>query len=249
VNAQQHAQSSRHYEREAEAIRYRLSQSFAELSDRLAPGQVFDEMMTYARGGVATFFRALSNAARENPIPTFLIGAGCMMFLSGKMGMSRYLSRGGGDEGVVPGKTISEASQRARETPPNLRNKAAGAVEQMSQGEQNLGAAVQDYSASTGKQVSQSVERTRRQTAEMARQVKEPFINEQLILGAALSLAAGAALAAILPATEKEHELIGRASDAVKGTVGEAASESIEVAKGAARRVAQDAMSAAEREG
>jgi hypothetical protein len=44
VNAQQHAQSSRHYEREA--IRYRLAQSRAELSDRLTPGQVFDEMIT-----------------------------------------------------------------------------------------------------------------------------------------------------------------------------------------------------------
>jgi hypothetical protein len=206
VNAQQHAQSSRHYEREAEAIRYRLAQSLSELSDGLTPGQAFDEMMIYARGGVGTFLRALSNAARENPLSMFLIAAGCMMFLSGKMGMSRYLSRGGGDEGVVPGKTISDASQRARETPHSLGNKAAGAVEQMSQGEQNLG--------------------TRRQTAEMARQVKEPFFNEQPLLGSALSLAAGAALAAILPTTEKEQELISQASDAVKGTVGEAASES-----------------------
>jgi hypothetical protein len=195
VNAQQHAQSSRHYETEAEAIRYRLVQSLAELRDRLTPDQLFNEMMIYARGGIGTFFRALSNAARENPLSTFLIGAGCMMFVLGKMGMSRYL--------VVPGKTISEASQRARE-PPHFRNRAA--VEQMSQGEQNL--------------------RTRRQTAEMARQVREPFINEQPLLGAALSLAAGAALAAVLPTTEKEHELISRASDAVKGTVGEAASES-----------------------
>jgi hypothetical protein len=82
VNAQQPAQSSRHYETEAEAIRYRLAQSLAELSDRLTPGQAFDEMMIYARGGVGTFFRALSTAARENPLSTFLIGAGCMMFLS-----------------------------------------------------------------------------------------------------------------------------------------------------------------------
>jgi ElaB/YqjD/DUF883 family membrane-anchored ribosome-binding protein len=196
VNAHQHAQSSRHYETEAEAIRYRLAQSLAELRDRLTPDQLFEEMMIYARGGVGTFFHALSNAARENPLSTFLVGAGCMMFVLGKMGMSRYL--------VVPSKTISEAS-RARETP-HLRNKATEAVEQTSQGEQNL--------------------RTRRQTAETARQVRERFINEQPLLAAALSFAAGAALAAILPTTEKEHEPISRASDAVKGTVGEAASES-----------------------
>ena len=75
MNAHQHAQSSRHYETEAEAIRYRLAQSLAELRDRLTPDQLFEEMMIYARGGVGTFFHALSNAARENPLSTFLVGA------------------------------------------------------------------------------------------------------------------------------------------------------------------------------
>jgi ElaB/YqjD/DUF883 family membrane-anchored ribosome-binding protein len=272
MNEQQYAQSSRQYEREAEATRHRLVQSLDELSDRLTPGQVFDEMLTYARRGGGTFLRAFSNAARENPIPTFLIGAGCMMFLSEKMGLNRYVSRRGRDDAVrsraraatefageqvsnlagtvrdrasAAGDAISEASQRVREKADDLRDQAAGAVEQVSEGVQNLGASVQ-------KQMSQSVQQARRQTAETARQVKEQvtsFVNEQPVLCAALGLAAGAALAAVLPATETEHELMGPASDAVKGAVGEAASESVEAAKSAAGRVAQNAIGAAEREG
>ncbi len=75
------------YEREAEHTRRRLAQNLDELSDRLTPGQVFDEMLTYSRAGSGTVFRAFSNAMRENPLPSLLIGAGCMMFLSEKIGL------------------------------------------------------------------------------------------------------------------------------------------------------------------
>jgi hypothetical protein len=80
------------YERDAEQTRHRLAEDLDELNNRLTPGQVFDEMLTYARGGGGTFFRALSNASRENPIPSLLIAAGAMMFLSEKMGLNRYIA-------------------------------------------------------------------------------------------------------------------------------------------------------------
>ena len=75
------------YEREAELTRRRLADHLDELSDRLTPGQVFDEMLSYSRAGGGTFFSAFSNAMRQNPLPSLLIGAGCMMFLSEKMGL------------------------------------------------------------------------------------------------------------------------------------------------------------------
>jgi hypothetical protein len=84
------------YEREAEHTRRRLADNLDELSKRLTPGQVFDEMLTYSRAGGGTFLSAFSNAMRENPLPSLMIGAGCMMFLSEKMGL-RY-GRGGGGQ-------------------------------------------------------------------------------------------------------------------------------------------------------
>jgi hypothetical protein len=89
MKAQEDHHSSRHYEREAEATRHRLADNLDELSDRLTPGQVLDEMLTYTKGSSGTFLRALSNASRDNPIPSLLIGAGCMMFLSEKTGLNR----------------------------------------------------------------------------------------------------------------------------------------------------------------
>lgn len=75
------------YEREAEYTRRRLAGHLEELSDRLTPGQVFDEMLNYSRAGGGTFLQAFTNAMRQNPVPSLLIGTGCMMFLSEKMGL------------------------------------------------------------------------------------------------------------------------------------------------------------------
>src|SRR5829696_6777484 len=115
MTSQRNDLSSRDYEREAQATRLRLAESLDELGDRLTPGQVFDEMLTYARGGSGTFFRALSNAARENPIPSLLIGAGFMMFLSEKMGLNRLATRAVDDGyGSRAAGTLSGAAARAR---------------------------------------------------------------------------------------------------------------------------------------
>ncbi|RBP04164.1 uncharacterized protein DUF3618 [Roseiarcus fermentans] len=84
------------YEAEAELTRRRLAGNLDELADRLTPGQIFDEALIYSRAGGDTLARALSNAMRENPVPSFLIGAGCVMYLSEKMG-----ARGGSIAGAL----------------------------------------------------------------------------------------------------------------------------------------------------
>lgn len=91
MTTDQSERSSRDYEREAEASRHRLASNLRELSDRLTPGQVFDEVLTYARGGGGTFLKALSGAAKENPVPSLLISAGLLMFLSEKTGLSNMM--------------------------------------------------------------------------------------------------------------------------------------------------------------
>lgn len=70
-------------EREAEASRRRLSSTLDELRDNLTPGHVVEELLDNAKDGGASMLRALGKAARENPIPTLLIGTGCAMFLMG----------------------------------------------------------------------------------------------------------------------------------------------------------------------
>jgi len=322
------------YERDAEETRHRLAHNLDELSDRLTPGQVFDEMLTYAKGGGGTFFRALSNATRDNPVPSLLIGAGCMMFLSEKMGLNRYIAghqgfhdgstTGTGANGAAGrfasrtadaassgarsvadsvrsgaqsaaetvrsgaqsaaetvrsgarnaadfasdqassltegmrrgaaavGDTISSATQRARETAHDLRDHASEAGSQVREGIQNLSNTVQDYSAELGEQIADTAGRARQQTVEGAKQASErvvSFVQEQPLLCAAVGLAIGAAIAAALPKTKAEDELMGEAADAVKTAIGEVAADQMGTAKAAATRVAHEAMGAAEREG
>jgi ElaB/YqjD/DUF883 family membrane-anchored ribosome-binding protein len=111
------------YERQAQSIRHSLSNSINELNQRLTPGQVFDEVLSYAKGGGGTFLRAFSNAARENPVPSLLIGTGCMLFLSQKMGLGH--TNGGGYRGN--GHRERAADANSAEHPSGIR-RAASAV-------------------------------------------------------------------------------------------------------------------------
>ena len=53
----------------------------------------------------------------------------------------------------------------------------------------------------------------------------------------------------MLPSTRVENELMGKTSDSVKKSLGEAAADQFETAKAAAGRVAEEAKNAAAREG
>src|SRR6185295_19748487 len=86
--------SARDYSREADATRQRISRTVDELTDRLTVGQVLDEVLGYAKGGGGTMASAFTRAARENPIPSLLVSAGCMMFLSERLGLPRRASAG-----------------------------------------------------------------------------------------------------------------------------------------------------------
>jgi len=326
--------SSRYYQHEAEATRNRLARGLDELNDRLTPGQVFDEVLTYAKGGGGTFFKALTNAARENPIPSLLIGTGCMLFFAEKMGFTGYgrggmsfqargrgnghsesgdYSGSGGDvhrysgprgyagsnrysesgsyggssnyrssqsqgrstmqavsekasdlaEGAkekvsAVGETISGAAQSAtdtaRETLEGVSSRASQTADQLKQSAQGLGETVQQYSSTVSSQVTETASqladraaRGRRQAVDVAGRMKDraaTLVEEQPLLVAGIAFAAGAALAAALPTTKTENELMGEASDRIKGTVKDAASERFEAAKSTASQVAQEARSA-----
>ena len=113
--------STSHYERQAETIRHSLTNSLNELNQRLTPGQVFDEVLSYAKGGGGTFLKAFSNAARDNPIPSLLIGTGCMMFVSERLGIVGRANGYGRHD-------VAERAEPQRATRPSAARRAAAAV-------------------------------------------------------------------------------------------------------------------------
>jgi hypothetical protein len=87
-----HESTARDYEREAEASRHRLADTLSELHDRLTPGDILNEVLSYGRNGGGAFFRAAATAAKQNPIPALLIGTGCAMFMAEKTGLTQHLA-------------------------------------------------------------------------------------------------------------------------------------------------------------
>jgi ElaB/YqjD/DUF883 family membrane-anchored ribosome-binding protein len=277
-------QLARHYEREAESTRHSLATTLHELNARLTPGHMFDEVMSYARGGGGSFARAFSNAVRDNPFPALLIGTGCMLFLSERMGLgSRAFSRpsrhhgeydetrtGVGRFGESPkddeegigtsvkqkasdmasgvkqgissvGEKLSDASQRVRDTASNLGEGVAEAVDQAKERAQGMREKLADTAVHAGEQARS----TGRQIAERT----STYMHEQPLIMTGLGLALGAAIAALLPSTRIENELMGRTADNIKKKIGDAASQQFEAAKESASEFVQKAKDVAEREG
>jgi X-X-X-Leu-X-X-Gly heptad repeat protein len=332
MTIERHELTSKDYEREAEATRNRLADTLDELHDRLTPGHVLDEVLTYTRGGGAGFMRALTNAARENPLPTLLIGAGCAMFLAEKTGVTRRAFSGGnsgsgffggaadaaadtaagtgrsvrsamgtaadtvadqagslagsvrdsaasvGDNvagtasraasslgnaassvgstvsgtAAAVGDSMSSAAQQARRSLNDGTAKLSDSVDQLKEGAVDLSETVQDYAASAREQITDTAERTHQQASNLARQFKDTansLLHEQPLLVAAFGIAVGAAIAAALPKSKLEDELMGEASDAMKETIGEVAAGQYETAKEVAGVVADHAMAKAKEEG
>src|SRR3954463_8868697 len=84
MSAVENTVSSRDIEMEAAESRRRLSSALDELTVQLTPGRMLDEAMSYAKIGGGNFLLGLGNSAKQNPLPTLLIGLGAAMFLSGK---------------------------------------------------------------------------------------------------------------------------------------------------------------------
>jgi hypothetical protein len=80
-------------EREAEARRIELAETFDELRARATPGHVLDQLVDYATGsGGVDFFRNLRDQTVANPLALGLVGAGLawLMMANGKEPRRRY---------------------------------------------------------------------------------------------------------------------------------------------------------------
>lgn len=71
-------------EREVEAQRAQVESTIGEIKDRLTPGQLVDEMLSYTKHGGAHFASNLGSTVTANPLPVALIGVGLAWLMSGQ---------------------------------------------------------------------------------------------------------------------------------------------------------------------
>jgi len=183
--------TARDYEREAEAARHRLADTLDELHDRLTPGHMLDEVLSYARGGGAGFARALSNAARENPIPTLLIGAGCAMFLAEKTGMTRTMFSGAGKSSADGfGAGIDAITGMRSSSGRPMGSSVSEAAESMADKTSSMAAGVRQKAASVGDATSGAATSVGNRVSGAANSVGERVSGAASSVGSAVSGAA-----------------------------------------------------------
>jgi ElaB/YqjD/DUF883 family membrane-anchored ribosome-binding protein len=221
-------------ERQAETVRGDLSSTLEELRGSMTRTALASGATALAREGGATVARAAVRRASDHPLATLLIGAGLVMLLSGtrqgagtegRTGLGRIVDRandavkgtvsrvtGGprGSDGVVAtahqaaGEAMDWTAEKASAAAASARNAAAAADDMAGTTMDKASALV-----SQGKErVLHNVHDMQDTTGDVAHRLTQ-LAREQPVLTAALAVAAGAALGALLPMTDAERRYLG----------------------------------------
>jgi ElaB/YqjD/DUF883 family membrane-anchored ribosome-binding protein len=249
--------SSEQLERQTEQSRAEVEMTIDELRARLTPGQIVDEILSYARDGGRQFTSNLGRQVTNNPLPVVLIGAGLAWFLMGRdamstMGHGHDASRSDGHDsesafnkaGERLGDAASKAGDAMHGAVGGVRHAAESAGSAMSDTAHKLGekASSAYYSASSkmgqsAAELAQSATALEQKTMMAARDLINQVKDQPLVM-VGIGLAMGAALGAAFPATELENRVLGDTADEVKREAKHAAAQQLDKAKDKAKHVA-----------
>lgn len=89
--------SSAELEREVNDQRNRIESRIGEIKDRLSPGQLLDEALSYTRHGGAHFATNLGRQITANPMPAVLVGVGLAWLMSSNANGRAHLEAAAGN--------------------------------------------------------------------------------------------------------------------------------------------------------
>jgi len=111
-----YGKDSAELEREVEAQRQRIEDRIGEIKERLSPGQIVDELLSYTKNGGQHFAANLGQTVSNNPLPAALLGISLVWLMSGQQGpklnMPHAPSPRGADDDDLPYATISGGMRR-----------------------------------------------------------------------------------------------------------------------------------------
>lgn len=191
------AKSPETLEREIDQQRNSINHIVDSLEKRFTPGQLFDQAMAYTRSNGGEFFQNLGNVVKNNPMPVVLAGIG-LAWLAASDKTPPAPARASAGPGL--GSKLSHALGQATDTLAHATSNAA----------------------STGQGLKEHAGELSQQAQAQAAQLKNQFsrvLEEQPLVVAAVGLALGAALGAVLPTTRQESQLMGSTSNALTDTL------------------------------
>lgn len=202
-------------EREIDQQRAEIGNIVHALESKLSPGQMIDTALGYAKGGGGEFLHNLTDTVKANPVPTLLTSIGLVWLMAGQNRRPDY----------------SDTTSTGPSMTDKLAAKASGLKQQ--------GSGIKDKAAQMSHSASSSLGNARhrvsdssrhaadslRHTADRARGGFTQLLNEQPLALGAMGIALGALLAASVPSTRREDELMGQKSDELTGKIKDKARE------------------------
>ncbi|MFC4726974.1 DUF3618 domain-containing protein [Coralloluteibacterium thermophilus] len=212
-------------EREIDRQRDHIAELVGALENRLSPGQLFERVLAYGKGGGKEFAGNLGATVRANPVPTLLTAAGLLWLYAGNDRRAAPATDWAHAAGA--GSRSGHGTGDAASTAAHLRERAHDARDDIAHRLHDARHRVED----TAHDVAEGVRSGVRRASDGVRGMLE---DNPMAVGA-MAIAAGALLGALLPPTEAEDELLGpysdRAADRMKAGAQAAASNAMDKAR------------------
>ncbi|MCQ4306664.1 DUF3618 domain-containing protein [Pseudomonas stutzeri] len=196
-------------EREIDQTRAEIGNIVHALESKLSPGELIDTALGYVKGGGGEFFSNLSNTVKANPVPTVLTSIGLLWMMAGQNRQPHSnvttSSYGGTSTGPSMGEKLSAKTAGIKQQSASLKDKASQMSHNVSE---SLGNA-RTRASDSGRHASERL----RGGADRARGGFNQLLQEQPLALGAIGIALGALLAASVPPTRREDEMLGEASD------------------------------------
>lgn len=231
-----------------EMAKQKAKEKIVEAKDR-AMNRARESVHTVTEGG-ANAGRRLGHAARENPIPTAMVAAGCGWLLwrafspsattrhlaSEANERNRLYAGGELDERSRTSELKERARMRTHEVKDRARNLASQTKERVAHRTDDLRHRANDIYATS-----------RERSHEAWVSTQDNYVRNPLLFGVAV-VAAGVGIGMMLPRTEREDRALGKSRDKVIERARDVASHAKEVASESAREGMRVAKETAKRE-
>jgi ElaB/YqjD/DUF883 family membrane-anchored ribosome-binding protein len=235
---------------EIDRTRGEMDRTLSAIEQRLTPGQLVDQGLSYFReSGANEFVQNLGGAAKNNPLPVALVGIGLTWLMALGRQPAQHQGFGAYDaDSSGPGMRekasgmLRGVSDRLSSAKQQLSDKAGSVREGASSGMSSMRDSAGAGMSSVRERASQ-LTGTAREQWQRARGGIDYMIHEQPLALGAIGVAIGAMLAAAAPRTRKEQELMGEASRDLVQKTKEAAAPHLEQAKETAKQAVETVTS------
>ncbi|ARP64369.1 hypothetical protein A9K65_014030 [Mesorhizobium sp. WSM1497] len=248
--------SAAELEREAEATRARVVATAESIRGKMTPGQLFDEFTGHFSGGTGSeMLNNLKAQVRDNPLPLTMIGAGFAWLMLGRgaspgtADFGHATPRGWGERDGASGTglaamtsdtaaSVTEAAGGAAETLSEMASRVAGTASGVASSAAATASDMANSAAATASDMANTASDTLTQSAATAadiatkaRRSAQQLMEDQPFVLAAVGLAVGAAIGAMLPHTQIEDERLGGYGEKLRDKAEDAVEKGVDQAK------------------